>query len=270
MSRLTSHQVEIAFRIPGRWGKAKELATSLPEGFSLGERDGVEGLLTPDDDCVAMTVRPYDEEFLKVFADSCHHLPSERDREIVENWQVQICLAGPGGSFESAHRLMRAASAVVRAGGGGVFIDNSGTAHGSDDWFALTDDPDNVADDGDRGGIYWAFAATVGSRKEVWTMGMNALGLADAVMPRGMGGGGAHDVHDEEGDHGKADHDLIHNFLAYSYRSGVELHDGDLIGNECFPRPVRITHEECPEMFKPETPMHNPWARWRLWPMAQG
>jgi hypothetical protein len=265
MSRLTGHEVEIVFRIPGRWESRDEFIAALPEGCTLGERDGVHGLLTHDGDCVEAHIRPHDDDFLEVFAGACRHAPSERDREIVENWLVQVCLSGPGGSFESAHRLMRAGCAVIKAGGGGVFIDNSGNAHGSDDFFDLTDDPDNTAEGGDRGGIYWAFAATVGGKKEVWTMGMNALGLKDAIMPRGFGGAGAEDIHAT-----KADYNMIHNFLAYSYRSGVELHDGDLIGNECFPRPVRITHEPCPEEFTAGSPLHNPWGRWRLTPMNEG
>ena len=72
---------------------------------------------------------------------------------------------------------MQAAAAIIRAGGAGVFIDNSGLAHGGQHWLEMTEDggPDAVS---------FAFAAIVRGGTDVWTMGMHVLGLRDIVMKR--------------------------------------------------------------------------------------
>ena len=77
--------------------------------------------------------------------------------------------------MESAHTMMRAASAVIRAGGAGVFIDNCTLAHGGQHWLDMTDDgrPERSAS---------PYVTLVGGETEVYTMGMHALGLRDILM----------------------------------------------------------------------------------------
>src|SRR5204862_5827913 len=88
-----------------------------------------------------------------------------------------IGLSGPGGSMDEAGAMMQAGAAIVRAGGAGVFIDNSALAHGGQNWLEMTDD-------GGPDALSFAFVAIVRGRAEVWTMGMHALGLRDVVMKR--------------------------------------------------------------------------------------
>ena len=69
------------------------------------------------------------------------------------SYSVNIGLNCPGSSRQAARTIMKAAAAILRAGGAGVFIDNSALAHGRSDWLAMTDDggtahPDRV----DHGG----------------------------------------------------------------------------------------------------------------------
>ena len=243
--------VEAVLRIPGIWESPRELSQALPEGFSID--DHCQWLHLPDGSKVEFNPRQWDDEFLKVFAGACKHTPSERDRHIVENYTVQVCLAAPGGSLGAAHRLMEAGAAILKAGGGGVFIDNSGNAHGSDDWFDLTTDPQNT-EDGDWGGVYWAYVATVGGKKEIWSIGMHVLGYRDAVMARSAEG--------EE-----ADYYLLHNFLAYSYRSGRTIDSGDVLGD------FEAAHHQVfseSDTLLPAGPMQNPHGRWRLVPANAG
>jgi hypothetical protein len=90
---------------------------------------------------------------------------------------VNVILSGAGGSLESAHAMMRAAAAIVKAGGAGVFIDNSALAHGGQDWLHMTDD-------GSSDAISFAFVAIIGNPSEVRTMGMHVLGHRDIVMKK--------------------------------------------------------------------------------------
>jgi len=135
-------------------------------------------------------------------------MPSQRNRDAIDGYTTNFCLRGPGGSLGSAKGIMRAAAAVLRAGGAGVFIDNSGLSHGSDGWHALTGDP------GD-GGVFWAFVTFVGGKRDNYTVGMHVLGYRDAIMPRSG---------DDE-----RDRQVLGCFLGYSYRSGAALADGHVM-----------------------------------------
>src|SRR6185295_646017 len=73
--------------------------------------------------------------------------------------------------------MMQAATAVIRAGGAGVFIDNSGVAHGGRHWLEMTED-------GSSDALSFAFVAIIRGKMEVWTLGMHVLGLRDVLMKR--------------------------------------------------------------------------------------
>lgn len=231
---------QVTLRIPGAWSDPKALVDGLPEGFRLTP----EHLILPDGEKVEFAPLQPDTEFYDVFRTACGRPPSEADLEIVRQYRVNVCLIGPGGSYESAKRMLDAAAAIVRAGAGGVFIDNAAIAHGADDWLDL-------ADSNDPGGAYWAFIATVKSEREVYSLGAHVLGLRDAVAPR---------TEDDE-----FDHFIIHNFLGYTYQSGQTVNDGDLLGDE--ESAMFQVRREPFTRFPPGSPLHNPYGQWRLQPV---
>lgn len=232
--------ITIALRIPGVWDGPDALALALPDDFDITER----GLHMPDGSLVEVFPMKPDDQFVEIFAKSCERRPSEADRERIERYTVNVCLRSLGGSVEDAARMLAAGAAIIHAGGAGVFVDNSGVAHGSDDWLAL-------AEDSAHGGVFWAYVATIGSEEDVWSLGMHVLGYRDAVMPRSG---------DDEFDHLR-----INEFLGYTYRSGAVIRDGDLIGGHGGPE-FRLLHEDILDI-PDEHPMFNPFGRWRLVPV---
>ena len=113
--------------------------------LELAQALGATHVVNPaDGDAVEVIPLPPDDEFPQVFAGACRRQLTRRDRETVERYGVNVCLAGPGGSLRAAIRMLRAGAAVVRAGGAGVFVDNSGRAHPSRDWLEFAE----VSDDG--------------------------------------------------------------------------------------------------------------------------
>src|SRR5439155_23932710 len=82
-----------------------------------------------------------------------------------------------------------AGAALVRAGGAGVFIDNSALAHGGHHWLDMTED-------GGPDALSFAFVAVVSGKTDVWTMGMHVLGLRDVVMNRADSEAGGFDIID--------------------------------------------------------------------------
>ena len=228
---------EIGLRIPGRWNHPRQLEQSLPGGYRLawGRLDLPEGY------GVEVFPQPADGEFPKVFATACRGAPSSRERRRIQEYTVNICLAGPGGSVEAARRMMQAGAAVIRAGGAGVFVDNGAKAHTARDWLRLARDPDDCD-------LFRAFVSTYRSPTELWSVGMHALGLRDAVMKRSG---------DEEADQG-----ALIGFLSYSFAPETVIADGDLAGDETGPQ-FRLRRESCGR-FPATSPMHNPYGQWRL------
>jgi len=248
MSDATSG-VEIVVRVPGPWEGPGDLVARLPEGYTLSGDGESLALVTPDGARLPVNVFPADDDFLPVFAAGCTREPSDADKRGVETYRFNLCLTMPGGSLDKACTALRHTVALLDAGGHGVFVDNSGIAHGSDDWRDLANDTGL-----DGGGPFWAFILTFGDDEHIWTLGMHCLGLRDAIMPR-------------TGDD-RADDIEVRNFLAYSYRSGAVIEDGDVAGSPHAPM-FRIRFED-DTATPPDHPMHNPFGRYRLVPLPPG
>ena len=139
---------EVTLRIPGTWSKPDEFYENLPHGCRLTE----EGLVPADGSEFELRVLQADDKFPRIFAESCPKLPTQDERVQIENYKVNICLTGRGVSLQAAKRLMAGAAAVIASGGAGVFVDNSGIAHGATDWLKLLDGAED-------GGVYWASLA---------------------------------------------------------------------------------------------------------------
>ena len=230
---------EIVLRIPGRWPGPVNLARSLPDGYELEAGR----LHLPDGARVEVAARPPDRDLPELFATSCRGAAPPRLRREIQECKVYVCLVGPGGSLEAATRMMKAGAALIRAGGAGVFVDNSGRAHEPRGWLELARDPDDAD-------AYCAFVSLFGGGADLWSIGMQVFGLSDAVIRRG--GEGQTDVFD------------LTSFLGYTLLPDVVIADGDLAGDcDCGPPRFRLV-KEAPGFPPAGTPLHNPYGRWRM------
>ena len=136
--------------------------------------------------------------------------------------------------------MMRAGAAIVQAGGAGVFIDNSLLAHGGRDWLAMTDD-------GSPDAISFAFTSIIRGKEDVWTAGMQVMGLPDLLMRRA-------DL-DEDGD-------AIIEIIRYVCGGEKPVGVGHIFADEQGPRfqIVATTQDD----FDAQSPMHNPFGRLRI------
>ncbi|MGQ0635992.1 MAG: hypothetical protein ACT4QC_15385 [Planctomycetaceae bacterium] len=232
----TNDSPEITLRIPGAWAHPGELLERLPEGFRLTP----EALYLPDETKVDFVPMAPDDQFLQIFKSSCRRPPGDAELAVVARYTVNVGLSGPGGSMESALTMMQAGAAIVRAGGAGVFIDNSAIAHGGHDWISLTDDggPDAVS---------FAFTSLVRGRHDVYTMGMQVMGFPDLLMRSA-------DV-DEQGE-------TIVEIIRYVCGGSRPIGVGHVLADEQSPRfqVVAITQDD----FDAHSPMHNPFGRLKI------
>lgn len=226
--------VTVVLRIPGQWAHPGELLERLPDDFRLDP----DGLVLPDGACIGFRGAAPDDQFAEVFRSACRQPPTAEELAAVDGYTVNVILSGPGGSMDAARTMMQAGAAVVRAGGAGVFIDNSAMAHGGQNWVAM-------ADDGGPDAVSFAFATIVRGRTEVWTMGLHVLGLRDIVMKRADVEGGF---------------DIV-DVIRYLAAGDKPVGDGHVICDLDGPR-FRTTAQDSPP--EPRGPMYNPFGRLRL------
>ena len=228
--------VEIAFRIPGKWAHPGELIERLPEGCRLTP----EALILPDSTQIGFGAAQADDQFAQIFRSSCRQPATEEELATVDSYTVNVFLMGPGGSLQAARTMMQAGAAIVRAGGAGVFIDNSALAHGGQQWLELTDD-------GGPDALSFAFVAIVSGREDVWTMGMHVLGLRDTVMKRNDIEAGGFDIVE---------------VIRYLVRGEKPIDDGHVLADWNGPRFQAFAQGGAEEQAG--SPMHNPFGRLRL------
>jgi len=228
--------ITIALRIPGRWSHPRDLIERLPAGYRLT----AEGLILPDTTQVEFGAMAADDQFAQIFRSSCRQPAMEHELATVDGYTVNVFLSGPGGSMQAPRTMMQAGAAVVRAGGAGLFIDNSTLAHGGRHWLAMTED-------GGPDALSFAFVAIVRGQVDVWTMGMHVLGLRDVVMKR-------QDI--------EADGFDIIDVIRYLCRGEKSIGDGHVLADLNGPRFQAFTQDSAEGLAG--SPMHNPFGRLKL------
>ncbi len=226
--------VTIAFRIPGQWSHPRELVEGLPAGHRLIP----EALVLPDGTQIRFGAVKADTQFAGIFRSSCRQPAEEDELAAVASYTVNVFLSGPGGSMQAARTMMQAGAAVVRAGGAGVFIDNSTLAHGGQHWLEMTED-------GGPDALSFAFVAIVRGKTDVWTMGMHVLGLRDVVMKRA-----------------DADNFDIIDVVRYLSRSEKPIENGHVIADLSGPRFQALAQESAEGPVG--SPIYNPFGRLKL------
>lgn len=231
-----STSVKTTLRIPGRWLHPGNLLERMPDGFQLTPQL----LILPDGAEIEFNPLPPDDQFAEIFASSCRRPPTDEEIEIVNGYTLNVGLTGPGGSMQAATQMMQAGAAIVQAGGGGVFIDNSALAHGGEQWLSMTEQASPDA-------LSFAFVGIILGRTEVYTMGMQVLGLPNVVMRRS----------DTD-----ADSEAIIDVIRYLCTSEKSVGEGHLLANEG--GALFQAEAASDDDFEADSPMHNPFGRLRL------
>ena len=228
--------VEITVRIPGTWEHPAQLVEQLPPGVQITEGR----LKLPDGTEFEVTPLPPDDQFATIFRKSCRGKVTEEEFSKVDNYTVNVCLSGPGGSMESAYKMMQAAELIMRAGGAAVFIDNSALAHGASQWCELVEA-------GNADALTFGYVSIVRGADEVYTMGMQTLGYPEVLMSR------------KDAD---ADEMSIIEVMRYFCESDRRIDAGHVLADEKGPR-FQVT-ADTPARYEAGSPLHNPWGRVRL------
>jgi hypothetical protein len=229
-------EVEVALRIPGQWSHPRELIERLPADCRLTPQS----LVLPDGTQIELGFMEADDQFAQIFRSSCRQPATDDELATVDGYTVNVLLCGPGGSLDAARTMMQAGAALVRAGAGGVFIDNCARAHGGQNWLEM-------AEDGGPDALSFAFVGIVRGKADVYTMGMHVLGLRDILMKRT-------DVETDGFD--------IVEVIRYLAASEHPIEDGHVVADLNGPQFQAFV--QASEAKREGDPMHNPFGRLRL------
>jgi len=232
----TRPTVTITLRIPCDWRHPKELLDRIPNGYRING----DQLILPDQTEIEISPMPPDKQFPSIFRSTLRRPANAEELAIVDRYTVNVALTGPGGSLDSALKMMQAGAAIVQAGGAGVFIDNSGLTHGAEAWLYMTEEASSDA-------VSFAFVSIVRGNQEVWTTGMHVAGFPEIIMKRADA---------------DADDRAIIEMIRYVCAGEFAIGDGHIIADEVGPR-FRIEHE-FPEQSSIPDSMRNPFGRFRI------
>jgi hypothetical protein len=230
-----SHQAELPstiFRIPGAWKDKREFESRLPVGYRI---DG-ELLVTPWGPLV-LESRPADREFPHVFGIACRRPLKPADLRRIRSYTMNVILMGPAGSMRAAQWMLEAGASVIRAGGIGVFIDNSLLAHSGADWLELAENKSDPA------AVFYAFVNVAKRAGEIVSHGMHVLGQRDCIVS-------------------SEDLSSLEDFLRMTCAEQPEFGDGETFSDEQGSQ--FCLHGEADSGLAPDRPYSNPFGRWRL------
>src|SRR5580693_3820709 len=116
----------IQLRVPGPWESPEELAEGL-------ERSRTGWRMDPDGGLVHDATRrrvsggnsPHDDDLAGIFRSGHGGRMNNKELDRIKSHATKIHVTAPGGSTEAARVAVDAAVALVKAGGVGVFVDNS-------------------------------------------------------------------------------------------------------------------------------------------------
>ncbi|MDB5748027.1 MAG: hypothetical protein JWP72_2875 [Massilia sp.] len=234
---------ELVLCIPGPWRDRKELTESIADSESGYQLIG--GVLRDTFDGFAcdLVLEGADPDLAAAFAKAGPHWAASSAMAAVADHDCVIYLAGKGGSRQAAESMMRAAAALVEAGGLGVKVDSTGIAHGPAYWFDICDKLEQLT-------AHRALVVYVMGKDDVFSCGMHNFGLPDAMT-------GALDK--------AAAADMLRTFTRYLLEQAPVLEDGHTFSvREGMPvyRVVKVPARD----YGPDSLFNNPYGAWRLEP----
>jgi hypothetical protein len=168
----TRIDVELVLRIPGPWQSLQEFQDSLTGAVQY--RDG--RLVLEDGSAFEIQMHPMDSMLVSLFANSCRNRSHSNELRKIQQASNFVAVIGLGGSTTAAKQMLAAGAALIRAGGFGVFMDNSGQIHLGEDWKELADNSE------DPEALIFAWICLFEAEKGLCSRGMHAFGHPDILM----------------------------------------------------------------------------------------
>lgn len=126
--------MEIVLCVPGPWADRGELVQSIVKDSGGYIFAGMILMHMETKQSYELEFCGHDERMRSAFEAAGPHWKNTAEMELISSHKSVCYLISEGGSIESAHSIMNAASALLDAGGYGVKVESSGLAHPPKDW----------------------------------------------------------------------------------------------------------------------------------------
>ncbi len=131
---MPDNEMEIVLCIPGPWTDRSDLVESIVKDSGGYIFAGMVLMHMETSQSFELEFDGPDERMLSAFEAAGPHWRKTPEMEKIASHKSVCYLITNGGSIESAHLIMGAASALLDAGGYGVKVESSGIAHSPKDW----------------------------------------------------------------------------------------------------------------------------------------
>ena len=236
---------DLVLCIPGPWRDRAELADSIANsetGYLL-----LGGVLRDTSDgfaCDLLFEGP-DPALPAAFAKAGPHWAASGAMAAVADHDCVVYLVGKGGSRDAAEAMMRAAGALVEAGGLGVKVESTGIAHGPAYWLEMCFGLDQLT-------AHRALVVYV-TGVDVYSCGMHNFGLPDAMTTAVDKATAA---------------DMLRTFTRYLLERAPVFEDGHTFSVSAG-APVYRVLKVPPVDYGADSLFNNPYGAWRLDPVQQ-
>ncbi|OEZ95900.1 hypothetical protein JAB9_29620 [Janthinobacterium sp. HH107] len=227
--------------IPGPWTDHDALRHALMEhgdGYLLAGR-----MLMHIDSGFSCAVlhEGADGRMPHAFAAAGYHWRDTPAMQAIGTHRSVVYLEGEGGARANAEAMMLAAACLLRAGGLGVKVESSGSAHAPQAWLEFTQ---HLHLDSAHG----ALVAYVGDADSCYTCGMHNLGLHDAIIAR---------------QDSAAPAQVLQAFTRYLFSEAPALLDGQTFRVAADTPRYRV-HAAAGQPYSDDDLFRNPYGIWRL------
>ncbi len=240
--------------VPGLWKDHADIVRSIPSpianpqylfaGQVIFELATKEGMI--------MEIRDHDPKLAAAFraAGAYSHLAESDFEAITKHTYCLYLVDEHGGSLDAARKMMRFASALLRAGGLAVKVESAGKSHTAKEWTEYAKESANPQS------LFEAFVVLVGGQRTgYYSCGMHNLGLPDAQVPGTV-------PNNEAGA-------ILRGFLLYMLAEKPEIRSGNTFSLTADGLIYVLTHGAC-EQFAEDNVFHNPFGVWELTPKDRG
>ncbi|WP_369976237.1 hypothetical protein [Xanthomonas bundabergensis] len=234
---------KIVLCIPGPWPDRSDLLARIVRDSGGYLFAGRVLLHMQSGDAFELQYEPHDARMAEAFAAAGPHWRGSAEMARIGTHASVVYLIGAGGSRVRAEAMMRAAAALLDAGGLGVKVESSGVAHSPAAWRQLCADLSQCS-------AHRAYVLNI-TGEQVHSCGMHHFGMKDAIVA-------AQAASDPV--------ELLHTFTWYLFTEAPEMREGHTFSvAEGAPR-YRI-QAEASTQFQPGDLFANPYGLWRLTPL---
>lgn len=168
--------VEIVLCIPGPWVDRNELIERIVKDSECYILAGTILMNIETQDGFELQLEGPDERMQAAFEAAGSHWKDTPEMECIASHKSVVYLISKGGSVESAHSIMEAASGLLKAGGFAVKVESTGLAHPATDW----------KEQCKYKYLFKSHSSYVVyiTSEQVYSCGMHNFGLPDAIVER--------------------------------------------------------------------------------------